>query len=267
MRFSEILFIATAVTGLVWLIDRIWFRPKRMMYVLADPKRPIKEPWWIEYSKSFFPVLLIVFLLRTFIAEPFRIPSGSMRPTLLEGDFIVVNKFDYGLRLPILDYKILAIGQPKRGDIVIFKHVKNGESLDMVKRVVGLPGDHIQYQDKTLYINGKPMLQTFEGEKIETNAHGMQYPVREFIEDINGNKHQIFVRPDVADNLYYYKYKDIVVPPDHYFMLGDNRDGSDDSRFWGFVSDKDLQGRAIAIWMSWGGFKHPVRWNRLKFLH
>lgn len=268
MRFSEILFIATVVTGGIWVLDILFIRHKRTLYILEDTKNKnsIKEPWWIEYSKSFFPILLIVFILRSFLVEPFRIPSGSMRPTLLEGDFIVVNKFKYGLRLPLLGTKVVAIDNPKRGDVVVFKRNRNGKSIDMIKRVVGLPNDHVQYKDKILYINGDPIKQEFRSEKIDNNSPGAYFPVKLLTEYIDDKKHDILVQL-TTEGMHYYKYDDVIVPPNHYFVIGDNRDQSDDSRFWGFVADEDVQGQAIAIWMSWDSTAYRIRWDRLKFIY
>jgi len=268
MRFSEILLITTTVTGAICVLDTLFLRHQRMMSVLPESGQKVKEPWWVEYARSFFPILLVVFILRSFLAEPFRIPSGSMKPTLLEGDFIVVNKYDYGLRLPVLGYKIFNIGEPKRGDIIVFKHIKqNGESIDMIKRVVGLPGDRIQYKNKVLMINGKPMKQEFRAEKTDVNAMGDTFPVRELKEDLETVQHIIYVQPEPTPHEHFYRYDDVVVPPNSYFAMGDNRDNSEDSRVWGFVKDEDIQGRAFAIWMSWDSdapkMIDKIRWSRL----
>lgn len=262
MRFSEILLIATATTGVIWALDTIFMRPKRLMNVISGPKtgKASKEPWWVEYSRSFFPILLIVFLLRSFLAEPFRIPSGSMHPTLIEGDFIIVNKFNYGLRIPIFDTKILNVGAPKRGDVIVFKHNDANESMDMIKRVVGLPGDHVQYKNKMIYINGEPMKQEFIKDTMDTNEKGASYSVRELLEVLGTVKHNIYIHPNHPGG---YRYDDVIVPADSYFVMGDNRDNSKDSRMWGFVQDKDIQGRAFGIWMSWDNLSHRVRWERI----
>ncbi len=266
MRFSEILLIATAVTGCIWAYDVLFSRYRRSLYVLSSKNETVKDPWWVEYSKSFFPILLIVFLLRSFLAEPFRIPSGSMRPTLLEGDFIVVNKYDYGLRFPLFGTKLLDLGTPKRGDIIVFKHIKNGESIDMIKRVIGLPHDHVLYKDKMIYINGKPVKQEFVSEKTERDERGQTYSVRELTEQLGDIKYKIYVQSD-NNKMVSYRYDNVTVPADSYFVLGDNRDNSGDSRFWGFVKDVDVQGRALAIWMSWDSDKYSVRWDRFGRLY
>lgn len=265
MRFSEGLLIATVIAGVVWAIDSLFLRPKRMMNVLPTGWRnedSAKEPWWVEYARAFFPILLIVLILRSFVAEPFRIPSGSMRPTLLEGDFIVVNKYDYGLRVPFFGNKILNMGFPERGDVVVFKHVEDGKSIDMIKRVIGVPGDHIRYKDKTLYINGEPVKTEFLGDKMDV-TDTTHYPVREFIENLDDKAHSIFLYPSQMQFMSNFPYDDVVVPKDSYFVMGDNRDNSKDSRMWGFVKDEDIQGRAFGIWMSWWGWGwNNIRWNR-----
>lgn len=271
MRFNEILLLVTFITGFIWLIDSLFFRPRRIMLVLPGKRgEDTQEPWWVEYSRSFFPILLIVLILRTFIVEPFRIPSGSMRPTLLEGDFIVVNKFDYGLRLPVLNDVVIPLGTPKRGDVIVFKHVKNTESLDMIKRIVGLPGDHVQYKDKIIYINGEPVKQEFLAEKTDQDtSQGYSWTVRHQKESLGDIQHDIYIHAD-PESPRAREYEDVVVPPNHYFVMGDNRDNSDDSRSWGFVDNKDILGKAFMIWFSWdsspkGGdwLKKSIRWDRI----
>lgn len=270
MRFNEILLLATLVTGLVWLIDTFFFRPSRVMLVLPGKRaRDTQEPWWVEYSRSFFPILLVVLILRCFILEPFRIPSGSMRPTLLEGDFILVNKFAYGLHLPFVDDFEIGTGQPKRGEVVIFKHMKHGESIDMIKRVVGLPGDHVEYKNNVVYINGEPVKKDLLQETNDQEpSQPMPWRVR-LEEEVLGNiKHEIYLHTQEAPHQY--KYADVVVPEGQYFVMGDNRDNSDDSRFWGFVNKKDIMGRALGIWFSWDStpkglecLTKCVRWQRI----
>jgi signal peptidase I len=216
--------------------------------------RPVPEPWWIDWSKAAFPVLVIVLILRSFLAEPFRIPSGSMRPTLLEGDFILVNKFTYGLKMPFVENKILSLGIPKRGDVIVFRH---SDEKDMIKRVIGLPGDYIEYRDKIVYVNGEPLKQTFTLDEVA-------FSVRRQTEVIGDVTHDIFLNPAMVTQLF--KYNHVTVPAESYFVLGDNRDNSQDSRYWGFVQDKDVMGRAMAIWMSWDSSKDgyiKVRWERV----
>lgn len=271
MRFSEILFIVTTVTGLIWMYDLLWgrYRDRLSFSFIRYAKRRV-DPWWIEYSKAFFPVFLLVFLLRSFLLEPFRIPSGSMRPTLLEGDLIIVNKYNYGLRLPFFETKIINVGVPKRGDIIVFKHEKEGESIDMIKRVIGLPNDHIEYKGKVIYVNGEPIKQEFLREKTEFTDHGDALPVREFLETIGLERYHVYAQNDGFSFPSSYKYNDVIVPENSYFVIGDNRDNSRDSRFWGFVHDKDIQGRALAVWMSFD-YKNikdfRIRWEHLGSLY
>ena len=257
MNFALILFVATLVTGAMVLADRLFFARRRA----ADAP----EPWWIEYPKSFFPVLLIVFLLRSFLAEPFKIPSSSMRPTLEVGDFILVNKFAYGIRLPIVEQKIVPLSDPKAGDVVVFRYPVN-PSQDFIKRVVGVGGDEVVYRDKQLTVNGRPWAQKADGSY--GYLEGLRFESTErFREEVAGADaaHQIArtpqAQPVYAQNVRPYPgrencdYNDrgfvCRVPKGHYFVMGDNRDNSDDSRYWGFVPDDHLRGRAFFIWFNW----------------
>lgn len=251
MNFALILTILTLVTGLIYLLDILFFSRKR-----PKEKHPSKI---IEYARSFFPVFLIVLIIRSFLIEPFRIPSGSLEPTLLVGDFLAVNKFAYGLRLPVVEKKVISIANPKTGEIAIFRWPPN-PSFDYIKRVIGVPGDHIVYHNKVLTINGKEMPQTF----IEyTTDESSGRPVAKYQEDLNGVKHDIFIRKDMEP-----VDVDVIVPPNNYFMMGDNRDDSADSRFWGFVPNSYLRGKAMLIWLSWNGKTYNVRWNRIgKIIH
>ena len=258
MNFALILFLLTVVTGAVWFADKLYFARRRG----ADDA----EPWWIEYPKSFFPVLLIVFLLRSFLAEPFRIPSSSMRPTLVVGDYILVNKFTYGLRLPILERKIVPIGDPKHGDVVVFRYPVN-PSQDFIKRVVGVGGDTVEYRDKQLTVNGKPLPQRadgsysyVEGMRFETTERRIEQasgsPPREYTIAVSPQSPSVQpggVRPFAGRENCEYNDRGFTckVPPGHYFMMGDNRDASDDSRYWGFVPDDHIRGRAFFIWFNW----------------
>lgn len=262
MRFSEILLIATIVTAAIWLLDAVFLKKRRF----AEHGLSGKEPWYVEYAKSFFPVLLVVLILRSFLAEPFRIPSGSMHPTLWEGDFILVNKYQYGIRLPGSGTKIMSLGEPKRGDIVVFKHDTDVDSKDMIKRIVGLPGDHVEYKNNIIHINGEPIKQVFHGDAKDHTLQGITWPVQEFVEHLGDKVHNIFVRSDLRYPLQY-QFDDVVVPEGHYFVMGDNRDNSADSRVWGFVKDEELLGRAFAIWMSWDSMQpdwlNKIRWDRI----
>jgi len=283
-NFALILFVLLIVTGIVWTLDRFSLRAKRRQRVedalaLARPSwsaLPAAEvqareeqiradlgrmPWWVEYGVSFFPVILFVFVLRSFIVEPFRIPSGSMLPTLQSGDLILVNKFTYGLRLPVIDTKIVPIGSPKRGDVMVFRYPVD-PSVDYIKRVVGLPGDEIAYLDKKLFINGKEVPRKRDGEYFEPDR--VAYTAQ-FTEQLGDVSHEILLDERGSQNLapisnFPYREKceylrngiRCHVPEGVYFMMGDNRDNSLDSRYWGFVPEANIVGRAFFIWMNFG---------------
>jgi signal peptidase I len=265
MDFALIMFLLLLVTGGVWLLDKFVLRPKR---AAAGPEQAKKEPWWVEYSKSFFPVILAVFLLRSFLVEPFKIPSGSMIPTLLVGDFILVNKYTYGIRLPVIDKKIIEVGSPQRGDVMVFRYPEN-PSVNFIKRVVGLPGDVVEYRDKQVYLNGVLQPQQREGEYNYVES-GLRFVHTErYSENLDGHVHPILINPDMPsmhlEAVAEFPHKDAcsyteaemkcTVPPGNYLMLGDNRDNSRDSRYWGFVPDSMIVGKAFAIWMNFGDLK------------
>ncbi len=249
MNFALCLVILSLVSGVIYLLDVLFWAKKRKHG--EAPNR------LIEYSRSFFPVFMIVLLLRSFIIEPFRIPSGSLEPTLLVGDFLAVNKFSYGLRLPVWEKKIISISHPKTGEIVVFRWPPD-PSYDYIKRVIGVPGDKIAYHNKILTINGVEVKQTFVGYTTDESSGNA---VAQYRENLNGVEHNLFTRPDVAA----VDFK-VTVPAGQYFMMGDNRDDSADSRFWGFVDDKYLRGKAFLIWMSWNGKTDMVRWDRIGHL-
>jgi signal peptidase I len=251
MSFALFLLILLVVTGAVWVLETAWLRKRRSAQAL--------QPWWVEYSVSFFPVIVVVFLLRSFVVEPFKIPSGSMIPTLQVGDFILVNKFIYGIRLPVLNEKIIAIGKPHRGDVMVFRYPED-PSLDYIKRVVGLPGDKIEYRDKRLTINGH-LVQEQEVDDYLSKERMQFY--KQYVEDLGGVKHKILIDPNApayvpqvrkflfSENCNYNRGGvDCTVPPNHYFMMGDNRDNSSDSRVWGFVPDANIIGKAFFIWLN-----------------
>jgi len=251
-----ILFILVVATGIVWCFDYFYARKKRP----ADAR----DPWWVEYGGSFFPVILAVFLLRSFLVEPFKIPSGSMIPTLLVGDFILVNKYTYGVRLPVLNKKVVELNSPQRGDVVVFRYPPD-PSLDYIKRVVGLPGDKVVYRNKKLTINGQEIVQKKIDDYLDRDR--LFYTPR-FVETLGSVDHHILIEPDAppfiqqivrfphADNCHYNSEGvSCEVPPGHYFMMGDNRDNSQDSRFWGFVPDENLVGKAFFIWFNFSDLK------------
>ena len=288
MNFALILFVLTVFTGVLYAADKLVFRPQRKAKaarLLADfdsrnraaldrhepiveqerkslEDGAVRQPAWLEYTASFFPVILVVFLLRSFLFEPFRIPSGSMVPTLEIGDLILVNKYEYGIRLPVVNKKVLDLGQPKRGDVMVFRYPLN-TSQDYIKRVVGLPGDRVEYVNKQLTINGQPV----PLEKVEPyyeSERMRSYP--QFAERLGDTLHRLIVDDSVSPGMgreapgnthpgaCQYSGSGVVcqVPPGHYFMMGDNRDNSEDSRFWGFVPDENIVGRAFFIWMNFG---------------
>ena len=250
MSFAAFLLLLLVVTGAVWLLDKHYLRKHR---------QDGRQPWWVEYSISFFPVILIVFLLRSFLVEPFKIPSSSMVPTLLVGDFILVNKFTYGIRLPVANVKVVGLNNPSRGDVMVFRF-PDDPSLDYIKRVVGLPGDRVEYRNKRLIINGNPVpLRQVED---YLSRERIQYSSR-FVETLNGVEHEILLDEDVPAALmpgrsfpfsgncnYNSSGLACTVPPGHYFVMGDNRDNSSDSRVWGFVPDENIVGRAFFIWLN-----------------
>ncbi len=262
--FPAFLVLATFVTGVIWLIDALFFASKRR--VAAGEKEP-KEPLLVEYSRSFFPIILIVLLLRSFLVEPFRIPSGSMMPTLLVGDFILVNKFSYGIRLPVLNKKVIELGEPERGDVVVFKYPQN-PAVDYIKRLVGVPGDTIAYRNKVLYVNDEPQKQTPLGIYSGVGSGAHETGVLKNSEMLGKVEHDVLVNPRVPDfgfGCQVLQRGPITVPEAHYFAMGDNRDNSNDSRCWGLVPEENLVGKAFGIWMSWdsnrSGF--PIAWERL----
>ncbi|MFP4080137.1 MAG: signal peptidase I [Ectothiorhodospira sp.] len=258
MDLELALVLGTAVTGLIWLGYALWLRLRgRPQASEGESSGRAKEPWYVEYARSFFPVLLVVLLLRSFVAEPFRIPSGSMMPTLLVGDFILVNKFAYGLRLPVLHTRILETGRPGRGDVAVFRFPRRPDE-DYIKRIVGLPGDRVAFRGERLYINDEAVnledLGRYEGDgagEVMTGARLME-------ERLGDARHRILKWPDRPS-----PEGEVRVPEGQYFVLGDNRDNSNDSRFWGFVPEANLVGRAMVIWMNWDPVSHTVRLERL----
>ncbi len=253
MDYALILTVLTLITGLLWLLERFWIR-RRFEETESGPAH------WLASIASLFPILLLVLVFRSFLFEPFKIPSGSMIPTLQIGDFIVVNKFSYGLRLPVLNRKILATGEPERGDVMVFRFPED-ERVNYIKRVVGLPGDAITYRNKILFINGEPVEQEslgpWEGEGLNRNPPGRQ-PI-ERLEYLGEEPHSILVFPDQPDR----GVRTWTVPEGHYFVLGDNRDQSLDSRAWNFVPEQNLVGRATWIWMHWDCGRGCVVWDRI----
>ncbi|EGV32128.1 signal peptidase I [Thiorhodococcus drewsii AZ1] len=263
--FPAFLVLASFLTGGIWLVDALVFAPRRRKAVEAGT--PYKEPVLVEYARSFFPVIFAVLILRSFLVEPFRIPSNSMMPTLLTGDFILVNKFSYGLRLPVLNAKFLDLGEPHRGDVVVFRYPLDPK-VDYIKRVIGLPGDKVYYRNKTVLVNDQPMAQLPVGEYTGVGSGREMTGAREALESLDGVDHSILTRPAAPDLPFGCRvlaHGPVVVPPGHYFVMGDNRDNSNDSRCWGFVPEENLVGKAFGIWMHWDGQRDgfPIAWSRL----
>lgn len=281
MNFALILFLLSIATGLVWAYDRFFLRRARIteaeralatfdanagqIDAQARAKErehlrqtKLRQPAWVEYTGGFFPVIVVVFFLRSFVAEPFRIPSGSMIPTLLVGDLILVNKFAYGIRLPVIDQKIIDVGSPQRGDVMVFRY-PNDESENYIKRVVGLPGDTVVYENKRLTINGQAVPTT----KLDDYFDGPELLLkRQYNEHLGNVDHRIINDDRVSTQTQHDNFRFIErctynalgfrcsVPAGHYFMMGDNRDNSADSRVWGFVPERNIVGKAFFVWMN-----------------
>ncbi len=260
MDFALILFVLLLISGGIWLLDR---------YALAGKRTAgADEPWWVEYAKSFFPVILIVFCIRSFLVEPFKIPSGSMIPTLQVGDFILVNKFTYGIRLPIVNHKVVQLNDPQRGDVMVFHYPEN-PSVDYIKRVVGVPGDVVEYTHKHLTINGVDQVQKPDGDYNYVESGLNFVHTEKYLETLGEREHSLLVNPDMPNvhigSIAEFKGREqcvysedsvrCTVPGGNYFMMGDNRDNSRDSRYWGFVPDNQIVGKAFFVWMNFSDLK------------
>jgi len=274
-NFALLLLVAVVVSGVYWVLEKRVFLPQRRQHAATLQKQmqsdtdasvvkaTLRQPWWLEWTAGMFPVLLAVFLLRSFVAEPFRIPSGSMIPTLRVGDLILVNKFHYGIRLPVANTLLVANHQPQRGDVMVFRYPPE-PTMDYIKRVVGLPGDVVSYQDKELRINGQLIVREPLEDFYDSDT---QRYYQQFREQLGEQPHLAMTdaqRPGFIPGIIpfagqegcQYNNRGVVcqVPPGHYFMMGDNRDNSMDSRFWGFVPDANIVGKAFFVWMNFGDF-------------
>jgi signal peptidase I len=289
-NFSLLLLILTVVTFAYWLAERFVFAPRRKVAAATleqqDTERRARlagqgitkvdtdvaqaretllmQPWWLDWTAGLFPVILVVFLLRSFLFEPFKIPTGSMIPTLLVGDLILVNKFHYGVRLPVINKKIIANHDPQRGDVMVFRYPVD-PTMDYIKRVVGLPGDDVSYLNKRLTINGQPVPMAPLPDYY--NDDSLRYTPRAR-EELGGVGHELLTQVDTPPGVnpfptfpfkencrYSAEGVSCKVPPGHYFMMGDNRDNSQDSRYWGFVPDENIVGKAFFVWMNFGNLK------------
>lgn len=296
-NFSLLLLVLTLVTMVYWLAERFKFAPARVAAaeslgvqdaqrrselgrmgiaqvdgnVVAAREKLLMQPWWLDWTAGLFPVILAVFLLRSFLFEPFKIPSGSMVPTLLVGDLILVNKFHYGVRLPVLNTKIVKNNDPKRGDVIVFRYPVDPR-VDYIKRVVAIPGDQITYNNQQLSINGQLVPVQSQGDFYDDDS--MRYAPK-FSETLGDTAHSILVDPKRA-SIYrpmdsFVNFRDncrysaegvsCKVPAGHYFVMGDNRDNSQDSRYWGFVPDENIVGRAFMVWMNFGNLRRIGSFN------
>jgi signal peptidase I len=252
--FSFVLVVAALVTGLIWLLDARLLRPRRLRATGSAAGGP-SEPILVEYARSFFPIILLVLVIRSFLFEPFRIPSDSMMPTLLDGDFIFVNKFTYGLRLPVVNREFVPLGDPQRGDVVVFR-LPSDPSTNYIKRLVGLPGDHVVVREKRVYINGEPQAVRLDG---WSEPYGSTPRAQIGVEQLGLVEHRtlyIDERPSVDF--------DDIVPAGHFFFMGDNRDNSRDSRFpeVGYVPEGNVVGKAVRVWLNWKPWNAPL-WGRI----
>jgi len=254
--FLLILLLLTIFSGIVVAVDALLSRCKKC----PRPAENEKMPLILDYSKSLFPVFLAVLLLRAFIAQPFKVPSGSLEPTVIPGDFMLVTQYNYGLRMPVWNNTIIPIGTPERGQIALFRWPVN-PNVTFVKRVVGLPGDRISYINKVLTINGRVCAQTFIKNGVDIED-GDAEPAKIYEENLLGVKHKILIHSDMPGQ----DFQNLIVPPHEYLMMGDNRDASDDSRDWGFVSINDFIGRARFVWFNWNSelpWSQKVNWHRI----
>jgi len=294
LNFALILFLLLVLTFAAWVADRVWFLPRRRRTAKTQleafehsraaglseadasaartkiAEKALRQPLWLEYTAGLFPVIAVVFFLRSFVVEPFKIPSGSMIPTLLVGDLILVNKYSYGVRLPLLNVKVIDVGSPERGDVMVFRFPRD-PSMDYIKRVVGLPGDKISYENKRLWINGQEVPLVDAGEFYDSER--LTYS-RQYSEKLGAIDHKILTeleKPSFISAVDAFPFRErcqysgtgvtCEVPAGHYFVMGDNRENSLDSRFWGFVPERNIVGKAFFIWMNFSDLKRIGRFH------
>jgi signal peptidase I len=264
MNFALILFLLLVATFVAWVADRLWFQKQRRAAGIDH------RPLWLEYTAGLFPVILVVFVLRSFLVEPFKIPSGSMIPTLLVGDLILVNKYQYGVRLPVIHTKVLDVGDPQRGDVMVFRFPRD-TSVDYIKRVVGVPGDEITYENNRLSVNGQSVPLRESGEFFDSER--LAY-YRKYSEKLGAVEHKLLTeleKPSFITAADDFPFRDqcsyrrtgltCKVPPGHYFVMGDNRENSLDSRYWGFVPERNIVGKAFFVWMNFGDLSRIGRFH------
>jgi signal peptidase I len=295
-NFALLLFVLSVVTFAYWLAEKLHFKPARLAAarqleaqdaqrraeltklgidkvdgdVAAARQRVLAQPWWLDWTAGLFPVIVTVFLLRSFLFEPFKIPSGSMVPTLAIGDLILVNKYHYGLRLPVINRKVVDNHEPQRGDVIVFRYPVDPR-VDYIKRIVGVPGDEVAYLNKRLTINGvevpvQPLAEFYDDDTLRY--------LDQYREQLGEVEHRIVVdrdRPAFIPGVHAFPNRDACrysaegvvckVPPGSFFVMGDNRDNSQDSRYWGFVPDENIVGKAFFVWMNFGNLSRIGRFH------
>jgi signal peptidase I len=261
LDFSLVLVVLTFGMGFIWALDALLLKPRREAASAGafQADEAPKEPMLVEFSRSFFPIVLVVLLIRSFAYEPFRIPSSSMMPTLRVGDFIFVSKFSYGLRLPVLNTKVVALGEPRRGDVAVFR-LPSDPATNYIKRIVGVPGDTVSVREKRLWINGEPAQLQLQDERVDVECGGFWFSAQLATETIGGTSHTVYIS-DQRDRAS--PFLDRPVPAGQYLVMGDNRDCSRDGRVIGYIPEENMVGRAVRIWMNWDAAAGRPLWHRI----